>query len=248
MEHDPADAVPGDDRGRDWAEQIIVAPDDARELDRDVEAWRREQRWARRRRLFERLLPSSRRRGRRLVPIPLITLGLICVGLVGATVTMLTTRAPVPAPPPVALELATPSVAAGSPGGLLPLDTLAVSDGNTSSRDLRPGVVVIVGPSCGCADAISRVGRQAATSALPVYLVGPTGRAGDLQKLADRAGWIDVHAVSDVGGALVTTYQGDGLTVIPVHADGVTEPAVFDYTADKSLGPVLVSLRQPGPQ
>jgi hypothetical protein len=245
MEHDPSSAVPPEDRSGDWADQVVV-PDDARELDRDAEAWRREQRWVRRRRLFERLLPRSRRRGRALVPIPLITLGLICVGLVGATVTMLTTRAPVPSPPPVALELATPSIAAGNPGGLLPADTLSVADGTTSSRDLRPGVVVIVGSRCGCADAISRVGRQAATNALPVYLVGPTARADDVQKLANRTGWIDVHALSDVGGALVAAYPDDGLTVIPVHADGVTEAATVDYTADKSLGPVLVSLRQPG--
>jgi hypothetical protein len=248
MEHNPADAVPGDDRGGDRADQLIVVPDDARELDRDVEAWHREQRWARRRRFFERLMPRSRRTGRPLVPIPLITLGLICIGLVGATITMLTTRGPAPAPPPLALELASPSIVAGSPGGLLPADTLSVADGKTSSRDLRPGIVAVVGPSCGCADAISTLGRQAATNALPVYLVGPTDRAADLEKLATRAGWIDVHAVTDLGGALVATYQGDNLTVIPVHADGVTEPALSDYTADKSLGPVLVSLRQPGPR
>lgn len=248
MEHDPADAVPPDDRGGDWADPLIVVPDDARELDRDVEAWRREQRWEHRRHRFERMLPQSRRTGRPLIPIPLITLGLICLGLVGATITMLSARAPVPAPPPVALELATPSITAGIPGGLLPADTLSVANGTTSSRDLRPGVVVVVGPSCGCADAVSRLGRQASTNALPVYLVGPTARIADLEQLANRAGWIDVHALGDLGGALLATYQGDGLTVIPVHADGVTEPVVREYTADKPLGPVLVSLRQPGPR
>ena len=135
-------------------------PDDARELDRDAEAWRREERWRRRRERLQRLafwsIPLPRRwreqrgqqgrPGKRGVAVPVIALIVVAVGLFSATATLITTRAASPARPPVPLKLAAPAAAAGTTGGLLPDATLTTDTGATSARDLRPGVVGIVTP------------------------------------------------------------------------------------------------------
>jgi hypothetical protein len=69
-----------------------------------------------------------------------------------------------------------------------------------------------------------------------------------VDRLAAQTSNSDVHPLVDRAGGLVAAYRPSGLTVIPVHADGVTAPTVRDYTGDKPLGAVLVSLEQAGPE
>jgi hypothetical protein len=57
----------------------------------------------------------------------------------------------------------------------------------------------------------------------------------------------NVHALIDESGAFDAAYAPAGLTVVPVHADGVTAAAIRDFTPQTSLGPVLASLKQAGP-
>lgn len=232
-------------------------PDDARELDRDVEAWRREERWARRRQRLERLaflaIPLPRRwrqrhgqRDKRGVAVPVIALIVVAVGLFSATATLVTTRATPPTRPPVPLKLATPTATPGAVGGLLPDATLTTATGATSARDLRPGVVGIVTPGCDCGPAVDALARRAATSALPLYLVGSPAQRADLDKLL-AVSPPNVHALIDTNGAFAAAYAPVGLTVVPVHADGVTTAAIRDFTPQTSLGPVLASLKEAGP-
>jgi hypothetical protein len=249
----------------------FVVPDDARELARDVEAWRREERWRRRRERVERLsVPIPRRwrapadqpatqqvgepgdgrsRARRRSPgatIPIIALMVVAVALFAATATLVTTRGNPPTRPPVPLRLAAPSAAPGSPGGLLPDATLTTETGATAARDLRPGVIGIVPAGCDCRNAVDALARRAATNALPLYLIGASAQRDDLDKLM-AVSPPNVHALIDESGAFDAAYAPAGLTVVPVHADGVTAAAIRDFTPQTSLGPVLASLKQAGP-
>ncbi|HEX7107251.1 MAG TPA: hypothetical protein VF218_14880 [Acidothermaceae bacterium] len=249
--------------GSEDSSHAFVVPDDARELARDVEAWRREERWRRRRERFERFaVPIPRRwrspahqpgdraggraRRRASATVPLIALMVVAVALFAATATLVTTRGVAPARPPVPLKLAAPAAPAGAAGGLLPDATLTTDTGATSARDLRPGVVGVVTPGCNCRAAVGELARLAATNALPLYLVGSPAQRGELDKLM-AVSPPNVHALVDQSGAFTASYAATGLTVIPVYADGVTAAAISDFTPQTSLGPVLASLKQAGP-
>jgi hypothetical protein len=252
MNGNPIEPPSGSEDSSHDSSAAFIVPDDARELARDVEAWRREERWRRRRERIERLsLPvprrAGRRRGRRAgTTVPIIALMVVAVALFAATATLVTARGSAPTRPPVPLQLAAPSAAPGSPGGLLPDATLTTDTGVTAARDLRPGVVGIVTQGCDCRDAVEALARRAATNALPLYLIGAVAQRDDLDKLM-AVSPPNVHALIDESGAFTTTYVPSGLTVVPVHADGVTAAVVRDFTPETSLGPVLASLKQAGP-
>jgi hypothetical protein len=238
----------------------FIVPDDARELARDVEAWRREERWRRRRERVEQLsIPIPRRwrapadrpgdrpsRGRRPgATVPIIALRVVAVALFAATATLVSTRGNPPTRPAVPLQLATPTAAPGTAGGLLPAATLTTDTGTTAARDLRPGVIGIVTQGCDCRDAVDSLARRAATNALPLYLIGAANQRDNLDTLM-AVSPPNVHALIDDSGAF-DAYAPTGLTVVPVHADGVTAAAIRDFTPQTSLGPVLASLKQAGP-
>ena len=243
----------GVDRSGDFSAPLVV-PDDARELERDLEAWRREERWRRRRRFFERLFLTGRWRQHNISG-SLIALILVGVALLGATISVLTPREVRAPTVPVELRIAAPAAAPGTVGGLLPDAVLSVENapapssvaGEVAIRDLRPSVIALVGPECGCKEALVTLTREAAANALPVYVVGTRAQADLIGSLVNDARRPDVHALIDDSFALVDTYEPQGLTVVPVHADGVTEAVVRDYDGGTSLQSVLAQLKQPGP-
>jgi hypothetical protein len=242
----PVEPPSGSEGFSDGAHAPFVVPDDARELARDVEAWRREERWARRRRRFERLFFMRRARDRG-VPAPVVALVLISVALFGATITFLTPHGVRPMTAPVALRLAAPAAPPGTTGGLLPDDQLSTATGVATARDLRPGLIAILGPDCDCAHAVAALSREASLSALAVYLVGKPAQTNQVDQLI-QISRSNVHGFIDSSGRLIAAYAPHGLTVVPVHADGVTDAVVRDYTDKTPLGAVLVSLKQAGPQ
>lgn len=253
MNGDPIEPPSGSE---DFSHALQI-PDDARELDRDVEAWRREERWARRRERLRRLaflsVPVPRRwrerhgrREKRGVAVPVIALIIVAVGLFSATATLVTTRAAPPTRSPVPLKLAAPTAQPGATGGLLPDATLTSDTGATSARDLRPGVVGIVTPGCDCGAPVEALARRAETNALPLYLIGSPAQRAALDKLL-AVSPPNVHELLDADGVFAAAYAPVGLTVVPVHADGVTASAVRDFTPQTSLGPVLASLKEAGP-
>jgi hypothetical protein len=273
MNGNPIEPPSGSEGSSHDATPAFIVPDDARELARDVEAWRREERWRRRRERIERLSiaiprrsrggqggqgadrradrradrPSVERRARRAgTTVPVIALMVVALALFAATATLVSARGNPPTRPPVPLQLATPTASPGSAGGLLPAATLTTDTGTAAARDLRPGVVGIVTQGCDCRSAIDALARRAATSALPLYLIGSSTQHDELDKLM-AVSPPNVHALIDDRGAFETAYAPTGLTVVPVHADGVTEAAIRDFTAQTSLGPVLASLKQAGP-
>jgi len=105
-----------DPHGDDLNPFEFVIPDDIRELDDEVRAYRREQRRSRRRTMLAHLLQTRRWR-RYGLSGPLVVAVLIVVAMVGS---MLAFLGPRPSPRPQRLPLAMTTVAAGLPGSLLP--------------------------------------------------------------------------------------------------------------------------------
>jgi len=248
MNQNPLEPPSGNDGAHDDGDgAAIVVPDDARELARDVEAWRREQRWSRRRRRLERIFLTRRWRDHG-VPGPLIALILVTVALLGATISILTPRAARQQTAPVPLALAAPTQAPGTTHGLLPDVMLTAADGERApARNLRPAVFAIVSVDCDCRSALVVLAQQATANSLTVYLVGAPAQESQLAELAKQASRDDVRTLLDADGGLIAAYQPHGMTVLPVHADGVTDAVVRDYTPGTRLGPELVGLRQAGP-
>jgi hypothetical protein len=222
----------------------LVVPDDARELARDVAAWRREERWAGRRRAVEHRLigrPSSSR----VLSAPLVITVLLAVGLLGATLAFPGGAANRTMVAPVPLVLAAPAVPAGSVGGLLPDVTLAGQTGPTGARDLRPAVLAVAQPNCACAAALAHLTRQAAADGLTTYLIGSRAQQAELDTLAAAIGSDHVQVMLEENATLTTTFSRGPLTAVAVHADGVIDVIVASVVRTTSLDAVFASLKQP---
>jgi hypothetical protein len=222
----------------------IVVPDDARDLARDVAAWRREERWRRRRSAIERRLfggpPSSR-----AISAPLIITLLLAVALLGATLAFPGSARERPALAPVPLVLAAPSAALGTVGGLVLNDSLLGQTGMTTAQALRPALLAVAQPGCACAAALSHLSNEAAPYGLTIYLIGPSSQKAELTALAAASDPAQVQVMVDQGSALTTAFSHGNLTVVGVHADGVIEVIVDNFLRTTSLDTVLAGLKQP---
>ncbi|HTC69704.1 MAG TPA: hypothetical protein VK662_09060 [Acidothermaceae bacterium] len=222
----------------------IVVPDDARELARDIAAWRREERWRRRRAAIERRLfggpPSSRG-----ISAPLIITLLVAVALLGATLAFPGSAREHAATAPVPLVLAAPSAALGTVGGLVPNDSLLGQTGTTTAQALRPALLAVAKPGCACAAALSHLTDEAAAYGLTIYLIGPASQKSDLTALAGATDPAQVQVMVDQGSVLTTDFARGPLTVVGVHADGVIEVIVDSFLRTTSLDNVLGELKQP---
>ena len=207
---------PGGEPGRDdggLPPAGIEIPDDARELDRDVLAYRRELRARRRRARWDRLLGPLRGHGALL---PLVA---SCVALSMLAGTLLSVFSISPASAPVLSHSAAPAPRASSS---LPTGTVLINHRATSVRSLLPALLVLVSPGCNCAQAVKEVTAQARHAGVKkVYLVGTTSKMADINKLARTAGPAAV-AVEDAGNVLVTAYRPAGLTIVLAKADATT--------------------------
>jgi hypothetical protein len=234
----------------------IVVPDDARELARDVEAWRREQRWERRRRALERRFlggPTSLRH----ISVPLVVLVLIAVAMLGATLAFPGSAPPRRATPPVQLLLAAPTVAPGEIGGLLPDVPLEVGrTGTTTAQQLRPAVIAFAPIHCACTAALAHLTAEAAGYGLTVYLVGSAAQEADLAQLAAESARAGVQVLVDETSTLGSTVArsashsstpgtADNLTVVGVHADGVIDTIVSNFSRGTALDSAFADLKQP---
>ena len=232
----------------------IVVPDDARELARDVEAWRREQRWERRRRALERRFLGSPASVRH-ISAPLVVLVLIAVAMLAATLAFPGSSPARRIIPPVQLLLAAPTASPGSVGGLLPNVALEVgSTGTTTAQALRPAVIAFAPTQCGCTAALAHLADQAVAYGLTVYLIGAAVQQAELAILVTESARAGVQVLVDESSTLAATVARsashsstpDNLTVVGVHADGVIETIVSDFSRTTSLDSVLASLKQPG--
>jgi hypothetical protein len=149
-----------------WLDDIVI-PDDARELDADAAALRRERRVARRRALLRRIFIADGRRGP-LVPL-LVALLMISSLAVGMTFGLRSgTRSAHSAP------LARAKVAPGHEQGNVPDVTLPEADGHPLAlRDIRPAVILLFPDACSsCAALLPDVLDRTRDASIDVVAVG----------------------------------------------------------------------------
>ncbi|MFI6514686.1 hypothetical protein ACIBF1_03905 [Spirillospora sp. NPDC050679] len=222
----------------------VVVPDDARELARDVLAYQRERRRLRRRARARRLLRPVTRFG---LIVPIIA-GALLVALVSGA--LMTAFGPRPMPRPTAALLNPhPSASPGQVGGWLPEGRVELDGARPKPVDvrasLRPGVIGIAAPGCGCARAVDELAGKAREFELNFWLVGdPRGSAPDkvrkeLRSLRGAAHKGAPQIVLDGKGLLAAAYapqgRAPGLTAVLVEDEGV----VTDVVRDARPGPAL---------
>jgi hypothetical protein len=225
----------------------IEIPDDARELDRDVQAYHRELRALRRQRLLRRLGGPIARDG---MVLPLLASCLALTLLAGTLLTMFTTRradAPVtqtqsPATPPSA------SPGVGEIGGPLPAGTVQANGRNVELRALRATVLALVPAGCHCAAAARQVSIQASAANIVVYLVAVGDSLSEVQAIAQQHRTAATRVASDNHGALSSTYHPSGLTVVLVDQVGFVRKVQRNLGPDVQLGDSLRVLGHNTPQ
>lgn len=215
-------------RGPDWnddglPEIDVSIPDDIRELDREVQAYRREQRRARRQRLLRHLFPGAGRFGPYGVLAPVIAGALVVTALFGAVISLLGPRS---ALPPAASDSADTVSAVGEEnvGKPLPDAQVAVDGADRQLSSLRSAVVVSVPAHCGCTTSIDTLTSTARTTGVAVYL---SGEPAEMQKLAERSGRYP-HVLDEAGSVLTERYHPAGLSAVLVDGEGKVADVVHD--------------------
>jgi hypothetical protein len=226
----------------------IEIPDDARELDRDVQAYYRELRAARRRRRIGRIVGPFTRHG---IVVPMIA-GTLALTLFAGTMLTVITSTPGPSTMP-APRLTLPASTQASPspppagrlGGLLPAAAVWIGNKAAQLRDLSPGVLAIVPPFCDCLTTLRQLTQQAAASQVKIYFVGNGGQSKNLVNLATQAGGRASDVVDDRGNVLAT-YHPAGLTAILVHRDSAVTAVERRLNPGVKLEDKLKQLSLPG--
>jgi hypothetical protein len=223
----------------------IEIPDDARELDREIQAYHRELRAQRRHRLVRRLGAPLARDG---MVLPLLASCLALTLLAGTLLTMFTGRRGTPpntqttsAPRP-----ATPAV--GQIGGLLPAASVLADGEPVRLRDLHPSVLALVTANCQCTAAAQQLSTEASAANVRLYFVAAGTAVSQVTALAGQVRASAVHVVSDAHGWLATAYKPAGLTAVLVSADGSVRDIRKNLGSAANLGGSLHALLASSPQ
>jgi hypothetical protein len=222
----------------------IEVPDDARELDRDVQAYRRELRSQRRRNLARRVYGPLTRDG---MVLPLLA-GCLALTLLAATLLTVFTvgqgvdNGPL-GHPGASRSSATPAVPGGTaaalspairqPKGLLP-DAYVLADGAFESLDALIGqgvlVLALIPQACNCFNDLRQLTVEAEQGGALVYLVGM--RNADVSSFPRRLDLGARQALEDVQGSFPRSYYGRRLAAVLVRRDG----SVADIVPDRGHG------------
>jgi hypothetical protein len=162
----------------------IEIPDDARDLDRDVQAYRRELRALRR---SDRRVRWHRSLGKEGVALPLLACCLILALITGTLLTVFTatssnlTGLPGSATAPATSGGPVPKMVGNQ---ALPDATISV-DGSAAVpvQALRPGMLVLVPPGCGCSAAFNWLAGVAAKARAPAYVIYTSATYAEVQQL-----------------------------------------------------------------
>jgi hypothetical protein len=213
----------------------IVIPDDARELDRDVQAYQRELRAMRRRRRVRRLCGPLTKDG---MALPLLA-GCLMLALLASTLLILfaadqtgmpqvprATATATRGAPKHPASLARP--AAGQIGGPLPAAELVIGKKTVQLREITatPTALALVPPDCNCASTLRQLTTQATQAHVLVYLVGTPKDIQQVTTLATAAGQPASQVANDTANVLGRVYRQDGLTAILVRAGGTVASVV----------------------
>jgi hypothetical protein len=233
----------------------VVIPDDARELDRDMQAYQRELRALRRRQRASRLRGPLTRDG---MVLPLLA-GCLILALITSTLLImfaadqtgmpgLSTRVSGSAAvtqKPATIRRA-PTV--GQVGGPLPAAIIVIGGRPEDVRAItaaEPSVLALIPLPCPCVPTLRQLRAQAAQAHVTLYLVATGGDVKQVESLAVQAGQNPAFVGNDARDVLGNTYKQLGLTAILVRRSG----AVASVVDHLSLSPRLnleSSLRQLG--
>jgi hypothetical protein len=223
----------------------IVIPDDARELDRDVLAYRRELRARRRRQRVMRLFGPLRRRGLggQAAILPLIATCVALSMLAGAMLSVMTIG---PAKAPTVNDPQA-TATASTPAGLteLPAGNVRIGSGPVPVRNLVSSALALIPAGCDCGPALSRLADQATAAQVSLYFVGSGSVMPQLAELTARYGEGAALAVYDSGNLLGAAYHPAALTVLLVYSDG-TAAVRTNLPAGFQLTSALRELGRPG--
>ena len=211
----------GGDPGRDdygLPPVDIEVPDDARELAREVQAYHRELRALRWRRRTRWLVVPLGRDG---MVLPLLAGCLALTLLAGTLLTVFSGE-----------QMTPPSL--GRSSHQLPNAIVLVGGMQQQLSTLRPSVLALVPPRCGCRH-LRQLAAEANAAGVEIYIVGTQGvqTAG----LARQTGLAATHAVEDTEGVLRETYHPATLTAVLVDLDG----SVTTVAPDRGKGFALVA-------
>lgn len=210
----------------------VVVPDDASELDRDVQAYYRELRARRRRQRLRRLLAPLSRDG---MVLPVLAGCLALTLLAGALLTVFTAGETVGGPPATGeRSRGTTSPASTRPhhqhpashpvGQMLPGDPVTMANGLVEPlTNLTAGkvlVLALVPAGCQCLSGLLALTGETAKAGTAAYLVGLGPSGAVVNTLAHKVGLAPSHAVVDASGALEKRFRPAGLTAVVVGADG----------------------------
>ena len=223
----------------------IVIPDDARELDRDVLAYRREVRAARRRQRLVWFFQPFRVLGfgGHAAIIPLIA-ACLAISLVGGALLSVATMSPAAAPTLAPQPSAPPAVSSGDVRPL-PAAILQVAGRAVSVRSLVSSAIAVIPANCGCGPALGRLAAQAAAAHAALYFAGAGPVIPQLPSLTARYGDGVAVAAADADGVLAGTYHPVGLIVLLVYKDA-TAAAVRNLSGNFQLEAALGKLRLAG--
>ena len=220
----------------------IVIPDDARELDRDVLAYRRELRAQRRRRRLMRLLRPFNRSGlggpTAIVPLIALCLALALVG--GALLSVVTMN---PAQAPTVTSTPT-SAQADQPTGqptTLPSGNVLIAENAVPVQSLVGSVLALVPAGCDCVQQWDRLKGQAVAANVPLYFVA-IGTSQQRASEADEYVYGRAVVADDADDVLAKAYRPDGLTVLLVDSAARAE-VHRNLGSAFQLGPLLNGLK-----
>ena len=221
----------------------VVIPDDARELDRDVQAYQRELRALRRKRRVSRLRGPLTRDG---MVLPLLA-GCLMLALLTSTLLIMFAadqtgmptlpRSTVTQSPPK--HAPTPATrATGQIGGPLPAVTVVIGGKSVQLRTATaamPYVLTLVPQGCNCAPALRQLSTQATQEGVHVYFVGTPAVMSQLDGLVTAAGQARARIAEDTGNVLGPMYGQKGLTAILVRRNGTVASVIPQLPQQKRL-------------
>jgi hypothetical protein len=225
----------------------IEVPDDARDLDRDVQAYRRELRAARRRRRLRRLYTPLTRDG---LVLPLLAGCLVMVIISGVLLTVFSSGqsgadhpARVTPRPSAGGPVSQPAIinppsatASNSPHPRRVADVSVVVAGKpVLLYTLLPAVLALTPAHCQCTAALRALGRQAAAARLPMYVIGDKSDIKGVVLQASKAGQAPAGVADDSGNVLGKALRPIGLTAAFVRSGGVITDLTRSLLQDTPL-------------
>jgi hypothetical protein len=224
----------------------VVVPDDARELDRDVIAYRRELRQQRRRERWQRVCRPFTRYG---IAAPFIASAVLIALISGILMTVIS---PGPNPRMVQVPPTGPQrLRPGDVGGGLPAGEVIFRQKRVPVSELVnvAGVVLVVPRECGCDAAAQGVIRQAGAQRLQVWLVADDRTDKDdrdVSRLADGTAPGAALVADDPDRVLSSTYRTTGLTAVLVRTDRTVRNVLRGLQVGRDVTVELRSLQTPG--